>query len=207
MSYLVPTPSAARGILEAILWKPAIHWRIERIKVLAPIRLTAFRRNEVNSRAATPSAALVRDGGSPPVLFADEDRSQRNTVALCDVDYIIEARIDMTDRAGPPDNLAKFVDMFRRRVEKGQRFHQPYLGCRDFAADIRPVDESTPPPIGDSRGLGLMIWVIAFSPQGNRPVFYAARLDKGVLEVPSDEASAIQSIHSAALSGEGGGAA
>jgi CRISPR-associated protein Cas5d len=201
LSYLAPTPSAARGILEAILWKPAIHWRIERIKVLAPIRFTAFRRNEVNKRAATPSAALVRDGGPPPVLFADKDRSQRNTVALYDVDYIIEARIEMTDRAGPQDNLAKFVDMFRRRVEKGQRFHQPYLGCREFAADIRPVDDATPPPIDDTRDLGLMLWDIAFSPKGNRPVFFAARLDKGVLEVPPDEASAVRSIHSATMGG------
>jgi CRISPR-associated protein Cas5d len=182
----VMPPSAARGLLEAVLWKPAIAWQIERIRVLAPIRFIAFRRNEVNRKAATPGAALVRDGGEPPVYFADDDRAQRNTVALRDVDYVVEARFTMTGRAGPGDNVAKFVDMFRRRLEKGQHFHAPYLGCREFAAEVLPADDA-PPPIAESRALGLMLWDVLYGgPGGNRPVFFEAALDAGVLHVPAE---------------------
>jgi CRISPR-associated protein Cas5d len=185
VSYQVMTPSAARGILEAVLWKPAICWRIQRIMVLKPIRWTAIRRNEVNSRASPPTAKVIHDGGPPPVLLADEDRAQRNTVALADVDYVIEARFEMTDRAGPEDNRAKFADMFRRRLERGQHFHQPYFGCREFVAEVEPVDTNTPPPWNDTRELGLVLYDIDYGPEGNRPVFFPARLEHGVMEVPA----------------------
>lgn len=181
----VMPPSAARGLLEAVLWKPAIRWHIERIKVLKPIRFTSFRRNEVNSRALTPALATVRDGGQAPVYFADDDRAQRNTVALRDVDYVVEAHFTLTDRAGPEDNVGKFVDMFRRRVAKGQHFHQPYLGCREFVADVMPADDA-PPPILDSPELGWMLWDVEYDrPGGNRPLFFRAELRDGVLEVPA----------------------
>lgn len=183
ITYPVMTPSAARGILEAVLWKPAMRWSVERIKVLAPVRFTAFRRNEVNSKAVAPSAAVIREGGEPPALFADEDRAQRNTVALSNVDYVIEAHFALTERAGPEDNVPKFVDMFRRRVAKGQHFHHPYLGCREFAAEVMPADEA-PDPIPETRELGRMLWDIRYSPAGNRPVFFEARLEAGVLHVP-----------------------
>lgn len=189
VSYQVMTPSAARGLLEAVLWKPAIRWRIERIKVLKPIRWVAFRRNEVNSRASPPAAKVITQGGHAPTLLADTDRAQRNTVALFDVDYVIEARFDMTDRAGPGDNRAKFVDMFRRRVERGQHYHQPYFGCREFVADVGPVDECTPEPIDETCDLGLMLYDIDYDPKGNRPQFFAASLEHGVLEVPADPAA------------------
>lgn len=183
VSYPVMTPSAARGAIEAVLWKPAIAWRIHRIHVLSEIRFTAFRRNEVNSRAAKPSQAVVATGGSLDAFFADEDRAQRNTVALRDVDYLIEASFRMTDRAGPSDNIQKFVEIFERRLEKGQHFHQPYLGCREFIAEMLPAD-GAPPAIDDSRDLGLMLWDIVFGPKGNRAVFFEAKLERGVLSVP-----------------------
>lgn len=183
LSYPVMTPSAARGLLEAVLWKPAITWRIERIKVLKEIRFTSFRRNEVNSKAAKPSARLVANGGPPPVLCADEDRAQRNTVALSGVDYVIEAHFAMTAMAGSGDNINKFVDMFTRRVSKGQHFHQPYLGCREFPADVLHAEEG-PMPIDETRDLGLMLWDIDFRPDGNVPIFFPARLEQGVMEVP-----------------------
>jgi CRISPR-associated protein Cas5d len=186
VSYPVMTPSAARGVLEAVLWKPAIRWRIERIKVLAPIIFTSFRRNEVGSVAAKPSATVIAGGGSIDPFFVEDRRQQRNTVALRDVDYVIEARFDLTDKAGPGDNKSKFVEMFRRRVEGGQHFHHPYLGCREFVGDIRPVDEDTPKPTIDTRDLGLMLWDIDFNPTKNRPIFFAATLDHGVMEVPAD---------------------
>ena len=165
------------------MWKPAVVWHIERILVLKEIRFTAFRRNEVNSKAVAPAAAVVQSGGPAPLYYADEDRAQRNTVALRDVDYLIEAHFTMTDRAGPEDNVNKFVDMFIRRVARGQRFHQPYLGCREFVAEVLPGDDA-PDPIAETRPLGLMLWDIAYEHGRNTPHFFEARLENGVLEVP-----------------------
>ncbi|MHB1073453.1 MAG: type I-C CRISPR-associated protein Cas5c [Gemmatimonadaceae bacterium] len=182
----VMTPSAARGIVEAILWKPAIRWEIRCIQVLAPIRFTSFRRNEVNGKASGPSAAVIRSGGAPPLFLADVDRAQRNTIALRDVDYVIQARFALTERAGTGDNVTKFVDMFTRRVERGQCFHAPYLGCREFAADVTSA-EGAPSPIPENRPLGLMLWDIVYgTPTGNRAVFFDAVLDNGVLQVPAE---------------------
>ncbi len=196
MSYPVMTPSAARGVLEAVLWKPAIRWRVERIKVLAPIEFTGFRRNEVGAVAAAPTRATVTSGGQHDDFYIEDRRQQRNTVALRNVDYVIEARFELTSKAGSDDNRAKFVDMFRRRVEKGQHFHQPYLGCREFICDVMPVNDDTPPPIDDTRNLGLMIWDIDFGFDGkgkprNRPIFFAGQLVHGVLEVPADPESTL----------------
>jgi len=183
VSYQVPTPSAARGILEAVLWKPAITWHVKKIHVLNPIHFTAFRRNEVNNKAPRPNASVIMNGGTIKHYFADEDRAQRNTVALRDVDYVIEARFSMTSKAGKEDNVQKFVEMFSRRVEKGQHFHQPYFGCRELIADVLSADGARP-PIADSRDLGIMLWDIRYSAEGNTPLWFRAELKKGVLEVP-----------------------
>lgn len=185
VTYPVMTPSAARGLLEAVLWKPAMCWHVRRIDVLAPIEFVAFRRNEVNSRAGVPSAEVIRSGGQLAPFFADDDRAQRNTVALRDVDYLVHAEIELTSRAGPEDNLVKFVEMFRRRVERGQHFHQPYLGCREFVADVTPAD-GAPCPIVASRDLGIMLWDIAYEPGGNRARFFRAQLRAGSLHVPEE---------------------
>jgi CRISPR-associated protein Cas5d len=184
VSYPVMTPSAARGLLEAILWKPAIRWHVERIRILSPIKFTAFRRNEVNSKAPAPAAATMARGGEYRPYFADDDRSQRNTIVLTNVDYVIEAHCALTERAGAEDNVQKFVEMFHRRVEKGQHFHQPYFGCREFPSDVLPAD-GAPEPIPDSRDLGYVLWDIIYGPP-NRAVFFQARLDRGVMEVPLD---------------------
>jgi CRISPR-associated protein Cas5d len=183
VSYPVMTPSAARGLLEAVLWKPAIRWHVGRIAVRNPIEFTAIRRNEVNSRAATPSAALVNSGGALPGYYADEDRAQRNTVALRDVDYVIDAHLLLTDRVGPGETMVKFVEMFQRRLGKGQHFHQPYFGCRECVADVSRIDGNEV-PIDDSRDLGLMLWDIEYRAEGNCALFFPARLDRGVLTVP-----------------------
>lgn len=179
----VITPSAARGVLEAVLWKPAIRWHIERIRVLSEINFVAFRRNEVNRKASLPSVAVIKEGGAYADYFADEDRAQRNTVALRDVDYVIEAHFTMTDRAGPSDNVAKFVDMFQRRVSHGQHWHQPYLGCSEFSADVLPADDA-PPPISLTRSFGRMLLDIDYGPVQNRPIFFEAVLNDGIMEVP-----------------------
>jgi CRISPR-associated protein Cas5d len=184
VSYPVMTPSAARGLLEAVLWKPAIAWQVHAIKVLAPIAFVNIRRNEVNSRVRTVPSSVVSHGGSLPLYCADEDRAQRNTVALKNVDYVVQARFSLTGRAGPGDNVSKFVEMFLRRVARGQHFHQPYLGCRECVADVLPADGSEQ-PVGDTRDLGLMLWDIAYAPGANRALFFRASLERGVLRVPA----------------------
>lgn len=181
VSYEVMTPSAARGVLEAILWKPAIRWVVERIHVLAPIRFSAVRRNEVNSR--------LSPGGNIANYFADEDRAQRNTILLTAVDYVIEAHFQMTDRAGGQDNIQKFEEMFARRLTKGQSFHAPYLGCREFAARFEPAPESwdVPPELRGRRDLGIMLLDLDFATsKGARPSprFFEAVLDHGTIEIP-----------------------
>lgn len=182
-SYDVMTPSAARGVLEAVCWKPAIVWRIDRIKVLAPIRRIAIRRNEVNSRVSTDSAiSWMRGDARPAPFFADDDRAQRNMVALRDVDYVIEAHFELTARAGPGDNVRKFEEMFLRRVERGQCFQTPYLGCRELVASFSAAD-GHPQPIDETRDLGRMLHDIHFEPRP-RPVFFDARMEAGVIEVP-----------------------
>ena len=129
VSYDVMTPSAARGILEAILWKPAIRWQVTRIDVLKPIRWTSVRRNEVGA------VMSPRTNG----LFVEDQRQQRAGLFLRDVAYVIHAFFEMTDKAGAEDNVKKFEEMFMRRAEKGQCFHRPYLGCREFAAQFRTL--------------------------------------------------------------------
>lgn len=200
VSYPVITPSAARGLLEAVLWKPAIAWRVRRIKVLKEISYTTFRRNEVLYRAVSPALSVVQNGGPVNHFFVDDvddegklkNRAQRNTIALRNVDYIVEADFSLTSKAGPSDNINKFVEMFQRRVEKGQHFHQPYFGCREFVADVVPAtgEELS---VQDTRDLGLMLWDIEFSPKANRAIFFNARLDNGILNVPENPKSEVNS--------------
>jgi CRISPR-associated protein Cas5d len=177
------TPTAAVGLLEAVLWKPAIAWHIERIKVLAPITFTSFRRNEVTSKAPVPSVSAIRGESAYSHYFADDDRAQRNTVGLRDVDYVIEAHFVLTESAQDADNIRKFVDMFTRRVEKGQHFHAPYLGVRECAADVLTATNA-PRPIADTRELGRILWWIDRRTGHARAHYFDARLVNGVLEIP-----------------------
>lgn len=188
VSYEVITPSAARGVLEAVLWKPAIAWRIHRILLLAPRRFVQIKRNEVNTRLSTRNAlTAARSGSALANYYADQDRAQRNTVALRDVDYAIQASFVMTARQGPDDNPRKFDEMFRRRLEKGQFHMQPYLGCREFPAIVEPYS-GTPAPLADeSRDLGYMLHDIRYGENKNEPVFFHAFLNGGVIDVPSWE--------------------
>ncbi len=186
LSYEVITPSAARGVLEAILWKPAIRWHVHTVHVLSPIRWMEFRRNEVNKRGSTSDAASAAAGKSPlRDYFADEDRAQRSTVALRDVDYVVEATIELTSSAGPDDNLPKFLEMFRRRLTKGQHIYQPYLGCREFPAEVT-MSEHQPSAINETRDLGWMLHDIEYG-RDPRPRFFHAHLEQGVMQVPAWE--------------------
>lgn len=189
-SYEVITPSAARGIFEAILWKPAIQWHIRRIFLLAPPRFIQIRRNEVTKRASVSNIQIASRNRTPVDYFADEDRAQRNTLALRDVDYAIEAEFRMTERSGAADNPRKFDEMFRRRLERGQFHMSPYLGCREFPAIVEPYTGNPPPLTGESRELGYILHDIRYGPAKNEPVFFRATLDGGVIEVPQWEEAA-----------------
>jgi len=176
VSYPVMTPSAARGILEAIFWKPEFSWRVRQIAVLSPIQYFSILRNEVQSKAS------VRRGEP---YYADQDRTQRHTLALRNVAYLIHA--DIAVRPHCADDPAKFRDQFRRRIRRGQCFHRPYLGCREFAAEFGPPEVGDT-PIPDSLDLGLMLFDLQYNgPEGpHEPAFFEARLERGVLRVPQD---------------------
>ncbi len=189
-SYDVITPSAARGVFEAILWKPAIQWDIRRILLLAPPRFIQIKRNEVTKRASVSNVQTASKRGAPCDYFADEDRAQRNTLALRDVDYAVEARFRMTARCGSDDNPRKFDEMFRRRLERGQFHMQPYLGCREFPAIVEPYTGDPAPLADESRELGYMLHDVRYATPKNEPVFFRARLQGGVIEVPQWEAAA-----------------
>lgn len=188
VSYDVISPSAARGILEAIHWKPAFTWRIERLRVLRPIRFETIRRNEVASRIPSLNVRKAMNAGSTEglALYVDEDRQQRAATILKDVAYIIEARIELKDPANANEPIGKHLDTFNRRARRGQCFHRPCLGTREFAADFALVEEEPPAPDGDllgDRDLGWMALDIDFA-RGGRPLFFNAVMRDGVIDVP-----------------------
>lgn len=182
VSYSIPTPSALRGILEAILWKPAIVWRIESIQLLGEIRTIQFRRNEVKSRASDRIANQKAKSGDAWNYYADDDREQRNTLALRDVDYAVTARMEFTSRKGPNDSIRKFEEMFERRLAKGQFVTPPVLGCREFPAIVESYD-GAPAPVARDEDLGWMLHDIRFGKE-NRPVFFQAVMQQGTVQVP-----------------------
>lgn len=189
VSYDVMTPSAARGILEAIHWKPAIRWVIDRIHVLKPIRFQSIRRNEVGSKvsAANVKKAMNRGDLDGLALVVDADRQQRAAMVLVDVAYVIEAHFEMTPRAGSDDNEGKHLDTFNRRAGRGQCFHQPCLGTREFAAEFEllPAEAPLPDAIDETRDLGIMLWDIDHAAPGKPSMFFRAGLERGVMHVPA----------------------
>lgn len=188
-SYPVMTPSAARGILESVFWHPGMVWRIDRIHVCSPIRFTNIRRNEVKSTLNARSAkALMERGAGRLYLVTSEDIQQRASMILRDVHYVIDAHFEMTANANDADNPGKFQDIIKRRLRKGQCYSQPYLGCREFPAEVSPC--GMPPPCPDelkgNRDLGIMLWDMDYSDSANiRPLFFRASLREGVLHVPT----------------------
>jgi CRISPR-associated protein Cas5d len=205
VSYTVMTPSAARGILESIFWKPEIRWRVEKILVLKPIRHFSTLRNEINTLQSDRAAKSWKDSGGG--YFAEEDRAQRHSLCLRDVAYIIQAEIDLQAHATAHDasvNVAKYRDQFRRRVDRGQCFNQPYLGTREFSTAFMPANGDEQ-PIDHSEDLGWMLFDVEFSEVSKKgsmsyyahdasgarvaqgtamPKFFHAELKDGVLEVP-----------------------
>lgn len=186
VSYDVMTPSAARGVLEAIFWKPAFEWRVRRIHVLTPIRRESVLRTEVNSVQSARSARSWANNDGVGGYRADDDHTQRHTLALRDVAYLIEANVHLVGY-GKDEHPAKYRDQFRRRVARGQCFHRPYLGCREFAAQFAPPtgEEAA---IDRDDALGRMLFDLDYEADDDRntPIFFQARLDDGVLRVPPE---------------------
>jgi len=194
VSYDVITPSAVRAIFEAILWKPAISWKVHKIEVLKPVRWVNIRRNEVGSVLPIGNINKGIRGGSLPVQYVEEQRQQRAGLLLKDVAYRIHASFDMTKEATKQDNPGKFAAMFKRRVNKGQCFNQPYLGCREFSCDFRLVDESEvlQPAIDETRALGWMLYDMNFQEKETTPLFFNPMMEKGVIQIPDKNSEEVR---------------
>ncbi|MDT8855246.1 type I-C CRISPR-associated protein Cas5c [Paracoccaceae bacterium Fryx2] len=198
LTYDVMTPSAARGILEAIHWKPSIRWVIDRIHVLEPIRFQSIRRNEVGHKApaGTIKRAMNRGDLEGVQLLVDEDRQQRASTVLVAPAYVIEAHFELTARAEASESEGKHLDIFNRRAAKGQCFHQPCLGTREFAAHFALIAPGAPLPtrnpaaetadlgFGSPRDLGFMLWDIDHAAPGRPSLLFRASLSDGMMEVP-----------------------
>lgn len=195
VSYDVMTPSAARGLLEAIFWHPGLRYTIDRIHVCSPIQFSNLRRNEVKSTISARSARTVMERGKGELwLAASEDIQQRAAMLLRNVHYVIEAHFDITENAAPGDNPGKFQDILKRRITRGQFYHQPYFGCREFPAQFKLCEELPPCPdeLKGSRDLGYMLWDLDYTdPENIVPLFFRAKLENGVLSVPTRDSGEV----------------
>lgn len=191
VSYDVITPSAARAVFEAILWKPEIRWRLRKVEVLRPLRWISVRRNEVASVVSTRNAITAMNEGRGDLgLFIEDDRQQRAGLFLRDVAYRLHANMGLVSEEARADPN-KYVAMFRRRATKGQCVNQPYLGCREFAARFRLVEDTSiepqPEPTLDG-DLGWMLYDLDFTdPADPKPQFFRALLDRGVMDLEGVE--------------------
>lgn len=203
MSYDIITPSAARGIIEAIYYHPGLKWVVDRIYLLRPfgkekpdnpdekeeyIRFASVRRNEVKNKILASSVRSAAGSGQPLYQVTSQEIVQRASLVLRDVHYVIEAHFEMTDKAAPGDNPGKFQDIVTRRMERGQCFHTPYFGCREFPAYFRRWPGGPIPAIDETRDLGLMLYDFDYTdPKDITPTYFRARLDHGVVEMADCE--------------------
>ena len=196
VSYDVITPSAARGIIEAIMWHPGMRWIIDKIYVCNPIRFTNIRRNEVKDViSARTIKTYMEGGGEPPYIATSESIQQRASMILKDVRYIIEAHFELTGKAGASDNAGKFQEMTRRRIEKGQCYHQPCLGTREYPAHFKKC-ESIPECPEELRGehdLGWMLLDMDYSDSRDiHPIFFRATMRDGVIDIPDPKEKGVK---------------
>ena len=190
ISYPVITPSAARNILAAILWKPAIRWKVLQIEILKPIQWVNIRRNEVGIKMSERSQGL----------YIEDSRQQRASMLLRDVAYRIYADFEMTDQEGEGDNRTKFIEMFKRRAAKGQYFHQPYLGCREFPCHFRLLEKAEDglPREDITQDFGFMLYDMDYSQSDARdsnraePMFYHCKAQNGVIIVPAADSEEVK---------------
>lgn len=187
-SYDVMTPSAARGILDAIYWHPGLKWVVDKIYVRKPIQFTSVRRNEVKSKVLASSVLQAYNGGEKPLYISSkEEIVQRASMLLCDVEYVIDAHFEMTERANATDNPGKFKDIIMRRLRRGECFHMPYFGCREFPAHFCLWEEEKIPTAYEDveeKDLGLMLYDLDYrNPEDVQPMFFRAVLKRGILDL------------------------
>ena len=193
VSYPIITPSAARGILDAIYWHPSMRYVIDRIHVLNEIQFTNIRRNEVKSKAPASSfRTAITKGGELPYLATQDEIQQRSSMMLRNVHYVIEAHFEMTSNAGPQDNPGKFRDIIRRRLEKGSCYYQPYLGTRECSCHFRAWDSNEDPQgfyTGkDKQDFGIMLYDMDYTNEGDiEPMYYWCVMNDGIIQVSGSE--------------------
>lgn len=188
VSYDVPTPSAARGIIESVYYHPGLKWHIDKIYVMNPIRFTSIRCNEVKSKISASKIMKEANGKGASYIDRNKDIEQRATVMLRDVHYVIEAHFEMTDRANASDNPGKFQDIITRRLRKGQAHSQPYFGMRQYTAHFGLWEGGEIPTISETRDLGYMLYDLDFSdPNDIQPMFFRAKLENGVIDLTDCE--------------------
>lgn len=191
VSYDVMTPSAARGILEAIVWHPGMRWKVDRIYVMSPICFSNIRRNEVSDKISGRLAKSAMHNGAGGLYLCTKDCiAQRASMVLRHVHYVIEAHFEMTEKASPADNAGKFCEMFRRRAQNGQCYHQPCFGTREFPAAFRLWEGGEIPTAypGSEKDLGFMLYDMDYGdPADIKPMFFRAVLKNGVLDLTDAE--------------------
>jgi len=184
VSYDIMTPSAARGILEAIYWKPAITWKIDKIHVINQIKFDNIRRNEVLGKIPAQKVKAAYAGSEAPLFIdSNEERVQRASLVLRDVCYYIEAHFEMTDKAGSDDDPKKHYNIALRRMRRGQYYHHPYFGCREFPVNFELFEEDIPASAyNGEKDLGFMLYDIDFD-DDNKAIFFRANMEDGVVDV------------------------
>lgn len=188
VSYDVPTPSAARGMVESVYYHPGLKWHVDKIYVCKPIRFTNILRNEVASKISTSNVLTEANGKKRSYIDRNADIQQRATTMLRNVHYVIEAHFEMTDKANPSDNPGKFQDIVKRRLRSGQAYMQPYLGCRECTAHFRLWEGGDIPTIDETRDLGYMIFDMDYSDLENiQPMFFRAQMVHGVIDLTDCE--------------------
>lgn len=191
-SYDIMTPSAARGILESIYWHPGLKWVIDKIYVKNPIQFTRVRRNEVKSKILASNVLQAYNGVDKPLYISTkEDIVQRSSLMLCDVSYVIEAHFEMTDKAEKSDNPGKFKDIIMRRLKRGECFHMPYFGCREFPAHFTLCEDEEIYTAYDElveKDLGFMLYDMDYhDPMNIQPMFFRAVMRHGVVDLRNCE--------------------
>ena len=188
-SYSVPTPSAARGMLEAVFYHPGLVWRIDRIYVMKPICFVSIRRNEIEEKISCSELYNAARGGKKTLeIITTNNIQQRSSIMLNNVRYVIEAHFDITENANSSDNPGKFQDIIKRRLRKGQCFTQPYLGCRECTAHFGLWEGGRIETIQETCDLGLMLYDMNYDDHTNiTPMFFHARMVNGVVDVSNCE--------------------
>lgn len=188
VSYDVPTPSAARGMVEIVYYHPGLKWHVDKIYVCKPIRFTNILRNEVASKISVRNVLTEANGKKRSYIDRNADIQQRATTMLRNVHYVIEAHFEMTDKANPSDNPGKFQDIVKRRLRSGQAYMQPYLGCRECTAHFRLWEGGDIPTIDETRDLGYMLYDMEYSdPENIQPMFFRAQMVHGVIDLTDCE--------------------